>query len=610
MLFFSLAFTGSIIYAQTNQWTYIKGDTIISQTGIYGTKGTPSANNKPGARRVAFSWTDVTGNLWLFGGSGDNGLFNDLWKFNPSTNEWTWMKGSDTIDASPVYGTKGTASPDNTPGARRRIVNWRDLSGNFWLFGGDGFAANGRADLNDLWKYDVLNNQWTWVSGDSTGDVQGVYGSKGVAAITNKPGGRYASQAWADTTGNLWLFSGLGAPNDLWKYNIAADVWTWVSGDSVDNAAVYGTQGVPAVANKPGSRSYGYTWTDTTNNLWLFGGGTSNDLWKYNTATNEWTWVKGDTISNPTPVYGVKDTSSILNTPGSRDEGITWTDATGNLWLFGGSGDAANGTSGALNDLWKYNIAANQWTWVSGGNTPDEPGEYGVQGSSSPTNKPGGRDQLVGWKDLTGSFWLFGGDGFDGNGDGGYMNDLWKYTAQNILPVDVVSFTGKLQGEKAELQWIIENEESLKSYEVERSFDGSTYNKINTIKATNARQYNYIDVSNEIRGKKVYYRLKKVDNDGRFSYSKVIVLQASSKIKLNIYPNPVTSVIKLQTDESIRGRVNIEIIDMYGKIRDRQIITVNGSLTSIPVTKLVTGTYYLKVRINNEQHSLKFIVNK
>ena len=55
----------------------------------------------PGARYNAVSWTDSEGNLWLFGGSGfdanGNGAdLNDLWKFNPSTNEWAWMGGGST----------------------------------------------------------------------------------------------------------------------------------------------------------------------------------------------------------------------------------------------------------------------------------------------------------------------------------------------------------------------------------------------------------------------------------------------------------------------------------------------------------------------------------
>ena len=75
----------------------MKGDNIINQQGVYGTKGMESSGNKPGSRWGSVSWTDNQNILWLFGGEGYTynsfGWLNDLWKYNPATNEWTWMKG-------------------------------------------------------------------------------------------------------------------------------------------------------------------------------------------------------------------------------------------------------------------------------------------------------------------------------------------------------------------------------------------------------------------------------------------------------------------------------------------------------------------------------------
>jgi N-acetylneuraminic acid mutarotase len=68
---------------------------------VYGTLGSFAAGNYPGGRADASTWTDSSGNLWLFGGNGfgfpNSGVFailNDLWEFNPSTNQWAWMGGS------------------------------------------------------------------------------------------------------------------------------------------------------------------------------------------------------------------------------------------------------------------------------------------------------------------------------------------------------------------------------------------------------------------------------------------------------------------------------------------------------------------------------------
>ena len=70
---------------------------------------------------------------------------------------------------------------------------------------------------------------------------------------------------------------------------------------------------------------------------------------------------------------------------------------------------------GYLNDLWKYSNG--NWTWISGNNTANAPGIYGTKGIPSPSNYPGGRRFPIGGIDSSGSFWLFGGFGYDTNGN-------------------------------------------------------------------------------------------------------------------------------------------------------------------------------------------------
>ena len=102
--------------------TWMGGSNTANHTGVYGTLGTPAATNVPGARGAAVSWTDGSGKFWLFGGggydsAGTQGDLNDLWEFNPRTKEWTWVSGSNTVNAVGVYGTQGVASASNVPGA-------------------------------------------------------------------------------------------------------------------------------------------------------------------------------------------------------------------------------------------------------------------------------------------------------------------------------------------------------------------------------------------------------------------------------------------------------------------------------------------------------------
>jgi N-acetylneuraminic acid mutarotase len=412
-----------------------------------------SASNAPGSRSDAVAWTDSSGNFWLYGGygygapnTGEGGL-DDLWEFDTTIKQWTWMNGSgvpfSSMFGSAAYGTEGIASATNTPGARDSAVSWTDSSGNLWLFGG--LPANG-GDLNDLWEFSPATKQWTWEGGYPDPGVPGVYGTQGVASASNIPGPRGGAIAWTDSSGNFWLFGGSegasvlitqgGFLNDLWKFNPATKQWTWVSGSSAtDQPGVYGTLGVASAGNVPGSREGAVSWTDSNGNLWLFGGlegvfsGSGrvpalNDLWEFNPSTNEWSWVGESSAANQPGNYGAKGVASASNAPGARSGAVSWTDSSGNLWLYGGVGLDSTGTYGDLSDLWEFNTSTKQWTWGGGSNTANQPGVYGTMGSPAASNVPGARDSAVSWTDKNGNFWLFG-----GSGSVGFFNDLWDRTA-------------------------------------------------------------------------------------------------------------------------------------------------------------------------------------
>ena len=134
-------------------------------------------------------------------------VLNDLWRYSPSNGLWTWISGANTVDAQGVYGTKGVAAADNVPGARDFSISWIDSAGELWLFGGEAINSFGVSQtLNDLWRYSPDSGLWTWISGSNKRDALGVYGTQGVSAPGNVPGGRFWPVSWVDNAGNLWLF--------------------------------------------------------------------------------------------------------------------------------------------------------------------------------------------------------------------------------------------------------------------------------------------------------------------------------------------------------------------------------------------------------------------
>ena len=499
-----LTFLSPRVNAQNNAWTWVSGSDLEYPTSVYGTKGTAAAGNVPSGRENASGWIDNNGNFWVFGGNGEFGSggsisvfsLNDLWEFNPAIGQWTWMAGTNLAEQPGVYGTQGTPAASNTPGAREGAASWTDKSGNLWLFGGNGYDAAGTySNLNDLWEFNPATTEWAWIGGSSKQGSGGVYGTRGTAAAANIPGIRYYSTTFTDKYGNLWLFGGIGDDsqgtagwlNDLWEYNPATGQWAWMAGDNTvgplgqAQPGVYGTLGKPSASNTPGGR-YGATgWTDAAGNLWLFGGfgfdsagaySWLNDLWKFDVSVGQWEWMSGGNSDGSfggwTPgVPGQWMTPAPANTPSGRFGAVGWTDISGRLWLFGGAGIYDIPTAPELNpyiwnldDLWMFDPSTNEWTWMDGvvslpvspnGFWYTPPGIYGTEGTPSITNLPGMRSGAVGLTDSIGRFWLFGGSGVDsGNGvdsylDAGVLNDLWVYqpgtTIQSSLAAPTFSPT-------------------------------------------------------------------------------------------------------------------------------------------------------------------------
>ena len=118
---------------------------------------------------------------------------------------------------------------------------------------------------------------WVWMNGSNVPGAAGAYGTQGVASVLNSPPALYEAVQWTDKQGNFWIFGGvssLGQLSDLWKFNPVANTWTWVKGTgAVDDGGTFGVQGVPAITNNPPARGWGVaSWTDAAGDLWLYGG--------------------------------------------------------------------------------------------------------------------------------------------------------------------------------------------------------------------------------------------------------------------------------------------------------------------------------------------------
>jgi len=357
------------------KWTWMSGSNVNSSEGTYGALGTAGV---PAARHSGMTWTDTSGNLWLYGGSftdpanaGATVILDDLWSYNITTGLWTLVNGSNstTPTVAPNYAAAlGVPSASNTPGGRQAAATWIDSAGKLWLFGGLSANGSGLEFFTDLWSFDPVAGQWTWASGSQTPNQQGT--PSGLSA----PPSRAFAAGWIDSHGALWLFGGgytdaagsnPHALNDLWVYTPSNAQWTYVAG-GIDIVSTVGTTGIGATTNIPGSRGASVVWTDNVGHVWLFGGegygittgsltSLLNDLWTFDPSNKQWTYVSGPQDPNSNAgVYNLP--GGAASQPGARAAAVGWVDSTGGLWMFGGSGfdSSGSGTAIDLNDLFMF----------------------------------------------------------------------------------------------------------------------------------------------------------------------------------------------------------------------------------------------------------------
>ncbi len=463
----SYAYSAAQVIDSSAQWTWMGGSpSAVNQKGVFGTPGAFAPGNIPGGRQSGVSWKDNDGNFWVFGGigqppggSGGNGVLNDLWKFDTSLEQWALINGSTAAGqvAQPnIAGGIGVEDDTYRPAGRSNASTWVDTAGNLWLFGG-----NADGYLNDLWRYNTQTNRWAYMGGSLNKGEAGIYGAKGTPSTGNRPGGRYEMLAWADKDNNFWFFGGHGRVegplttlyqlNELWKYNPANGEWTWVAGSKTGlEASVYGTTGVASAANLPGSRNGAQFTKDAEGNIWVFGGsgcasttavGKLNDLWKFYPATGEWAYMGGSQIHNKTGVYGTRGEAAPANMPGGRFGGWLFAGKDGGIWLFGGRGLVTHATNeNRMNDLWKFDTTSREWAWMKGSNTSlaanQAPGAVpGTLGTPAPANTPSGKTTNVGWGDNDGNFWIFA-----GVPNSGIYNDFWRLAPVIATPAQPDNF--------------------------------------------------------------------------------------------------------------------------------------------------------------------------
>lgn len=177
------------------------------------------------------------------------------------------------------------------------------------------------------------------------------------------------------------------------------------------------------------------------------------------------------------------------------------------------------------------------------------------------------------------------------------------------IPVKLISFFGTYLNQKINLRWKTTNEIDFSRYEIERSLDGKVYYKVGIEMASNLSEYLFTD--NADMASHLFYRLKMIDKDGSFSFSKIVEVKLPArKNAFAIFPNPAKNVAQLFFDNTINGKVEIMVTDLRGKLVLNKSANLQGKQLSLFTTECKSGTFIVKVEAAGKQYVQKLVVSK
>ncbi len=194
------------------------------------------------------------------------------------------------------------------------------------------------------------------------------------------------------------------------------------------------------------------------------------------------------------------------------------------------------------------------------------------------------------------------------------------------LPVELISFAAKLENEKVILNWQTATEVNNYGFNVERrtkSEEWSTIGFVNGYGNSNSpKSYLFIDnLNGSLLNDQLNYRLKQIDNDGKYKYSNVIEVNTQEKpdqfLLIQNYPNPFNPVTNIKYTLPENGNVKMEVLNILGE----KIVLLKNSNEEAgnhqvewDAQNYSSGIYFCKIEYTSSSYSkmkmLKMLLSK
>jgi hypothetical protein len=183
---------------------------------------------------------------------------------------------------------------------------------------------------------------------------------------------------------------------------------------------------------------------------------------------------------------------------------------------------------------------------------------------------------------------------------------LSSSNSTNPLPVEIINFSASKKTKAVELNWTVATEIGVKSYSIEKSKDGKNFNEVVKLNATAQQSSikNYSCTDQTPSTGISYYRLKSLDINNSFKYSKLVPVSFINSTDFKIYPTLVSENLFINAPTKNK-EYHIEIYNLTGMLVFNTDINIDNS--SVNISNLEKGIYFVKVSSETEKYTSRII---
>ena len=193
----------------------------------------------------------------------------------------------------------------------------------------------------------------------------------------------------------------------------------------------------------------------------------------------------------------------------------------------------------------------------------------------------------------------------------------FQYPNQVTLPLKLISFSGIMHKNSVDLKWTTDEEKNVSHFVIEKGYDGKNFSDAATVFAfgntSQEKNYSYTDNLGMSKNSVIYYRLRCVDIDGKYTYSEIRIIKLGSaeyQTTVQAYPNPFMNELRITLPQAMQGKeLKLELYNAAGQMVQLKRASMASQTEIINTTGIERGFYVIRITAGTDKVQYKVIKN-